>query len=251
MFLADASVKEIFEVKPQIHKITLITPETARITEPGQFVNVRVSETHYPLLRRPFSICDASGETITLLFNLYGEGTRMLAHLKPGDSVNLIGPLGNGFKSDKNIKIHIFVAGGMGVAPFPLLRKRVEGDVHTFIGGRSSREIIELDLPNREIATEDGSLGFKGNVVELLERKLGGKELRDVMFYGCGPTAMLRSLKEFCLKHKFPCQVSTECAMACGFGICQGCPIESSAEPGNYKLVCKDGPVFNIEDIIL
>ena len=251
MFLSDASIKEIFEVKPQIHKIILNIPEIASIAEPGQFVNVRVSETHYPLLRRPFSICDSAGETITLLFNLSGEGTRMLAHLKAGDSVNLIGPLGKGFRTDPEINNHIFVGGGMGVAPFPFLKRRLEGNIHTFIGGRSSKEIIELDLPDTEIATEDGSVGFRGNVIELLERNLGGMEQKEVMLYGCGPTAMLRALKEFCMKYKLPCQVSTECAMACGFGICQGCPTVSAKEPGTYKLVCKDGPVFDIEEIIL
>lgn len=251
MFLADASVKEIFEVKPRIHKIILNQPEAAKIAEPGQFINIRVSETHYPLLRRPFSICDAEGETITLLFNLLGEGTRMLAHLKPGDSVNIMGPLGKGFKPVKGIKNQIFIAGGMGAAPFPLLARRTEGKISTFIGGKSSREIIELDLPNREIATEDGSAGFKGNVIELLEEKISGKPPEDVMIYGCGPTGMLRALKTFCEKHNFVCQVSTECAMACGFGICQGCPTVSATEPGGYKLVCKDGPVFDIKEIVL
>jgi len=249
LFLADAIVNKVFEVKPGIHKIVINFPGLPLKSEPGQFVNVRVSETHYPLLRRPFSICDSEKDTISLLFNLMGEGTRMLAHLKEGDKINLLGPLGNGFRINNSVKKHIFVAGGMGVAPFPFLKRKLDGKISTFLGGRSSKEIIELGLPNTEIATDDGSLGFKGNVIELMESRLSPDDLNAAVIYGCGPTAMLRALKKFSIKNDAVCQVSTECAMACGFGICQGCPTESTE--GGYKLVCKDGPVFDVREIVL
>jgi len=106
-------------------------------------------------------------------------------------------------------------------------------------------------LKNVKEATEDGSRGFKGNVIQLLENNIELLKSRKIKIFACGPTAMLKSLKDFCTKNDFDCEVSTECAMACGFGICQGCPIESTTEKEKYLLVCKDGPVFNIKDVVI
>jgi len=106
-------------------------------------------------------------------------------------------------------------------------------------------------MKNIKVSTDDGSLGFKGNVVELLAQNADIFNLKKVKVFACGPNAMLSTLKEFCLQHNLECEASTECVMACGFGICQGCPIESSNNQDKYLLVCKDGPVFNIRDIII
>lgn len=106
-------------------------------------------------------------------------------------------------------------------------------------------------MKNITIATDDGSLGFKGNVVELLNENIEVLNKSKIKIFACGPNAMLRALKDFCIKNNVECEASTECAMACGFGICQGCPIESTKNSEKYLLVCKDGPVFNVRDVII
>ena len=124
-------------------------------------------------------------------------------------------------------------------------------NILSFIGGRTKDDVITYNLKNVNQASDDGSLGFKGNVVQLLENNLEQLKAQKIKMFACGPTVMLRALKEFCVKNEFECEVSTECAMACGFGICQGCPIESTAQSDKYLLVCKDGPVFNIKDVVI
>ena len=122
--------------------------------------------------------------------------------------------------------------------------------VFSLVGGRSEEHLVTYGMKNIYISTDDGSNGLKGNVVQLAEKlkdKFVGKK---VQFFACGPNAMLKALKEFCLVNNFECQISTESAMACGFGICQGCPIPA-AEEDKYYLICKDGPVFNAKDVIL
>ena len=106
-------------------------------------------------------------------------------------------------------------------------------------------------MRNVKVSTDDGSLGFKGNVVELLQQELSSYEYSKIKIFGCGPTAMLRSLRGFTIKNNIECEVSTECAMACGFGICMGCPTESAKQNDKYLLVCKDGPVFNVKDVVI
>ncbi|RPI75307.1 MAG: dihydroorotate dehydrogenase electron transfer subunit, partial [Ignavibacteriales bacterium] len=139
------------------------------------------------------------------------------------------------------------------VAPFPYFVKEIgnKKDICTFIGGRTYKDIITYKMKNFTISTDDGSLGIKGNVVELVEQNIKKFNSQQVKVFACGPNAMLRSLKELCISHNIDCEVSTECAMACGFGICQGCPIESVKNPEKYMLVCKDGPVFNIKDVVI
>jgi dihydroorotate dehydrogenase electron transfer subunit len=220
---------------------------------PGQFLNIRVTNRTAPLLRRPFSVCDVVGDHLYLMFNILGEGTNMMAHKPIGSELDILGPLGNGFNLDGNYEIAVIVAGGLGVAPFPFVTRMLEGKkrILSFVGGRSEHDVITYNLKNVKIASDDGSVGFKGNVVQLLERNLDLIQSQKIKVFACGPNVMLRVLKEFCLKHELDCEVSTECAMACGFGICQGCPIESTTNTDSYLLVCKDGPVFNIKDVVI
>ena len=111
--------------------------------------------------------------------------------------------------------------------------------------------MITYGLENCIVSSDDGSVGFKGNVVQSLENNLDKIDISTSKVFACGPNAMLRVLKDFCIKHNLDCEVSTECAMACGFGICQGCPIESTSNSDKYLLVCKDGPVFNVKDVVI
>jgi dihydroorotate dehydrogenase electron transfer subunit len=223
------------------------------LIKPGQFLNIRVSENTFPLLRRPFSVCDVEGENIFLMFNILGEGTKILSHKHKGDLVDILGPLGNGFNLDGDYKTAIIVAGGLGAAPFPYLTRVIKNkkDIMSFVGGRTKQDVITYGLDNCILSSDDGSIGYKGNVVQSLQDNLSKIDAGSSKIFACGPNAMLRVLKDICLKHNLDCEVSTECAMACGFGICQGCPIESTSDSEKYLLVCKDGPVFNVKDVVI
>lgn len=253
MFICSAQVRKIIPLENNIFLLEVHCPEIASTIQPGQFLNVRVSETNAPLLRRPFSVCDVQGDSLLLMFNILGEGTKLLAKKHIGESLNILGPLGNGFNLTGNFETAIIVAGGLGSAPFPFVIKNIDDKINVkcFVGGKSSHDVIQYGMKNIKISTDDGSLGFKGNVVELLQNELPKEEFPKVKMFGCGPTAMLRNLKEFVMNNDIECEVSTECAMACGFGICVGCPIEATQQKEKYLLVCKDGPVFNVRDIVL
>ena len=187
------------------------------------------------------------------MFNIMGEGTSILAHKPIGSDLDILGPLGNGFNLNGNYETAVIVAGGLGAAPFPFVTRELDGrkNILSFIGGRTKDDVITYNLKNVKEASDDGSFGFKGNVVQLLENNLEILKSKKIKIFACGPTVMLRALKDFCIKNHFDCEASTECAMACGFGICQGCPIESTADKEKYLLVCKDGPVFNIKDVVI
>jgi dihydroorotate dehydrogenase electron transfer subunit len=251
--IVNAILKDIVELENNIFIQRLYAPEISSKVKPGQFVNIRVSETIYPLLRRPFSVCDCEDGNIFIMFNVFGEGTKMLASKKPECTIDTLGPLGNGFNLSGDYDTAVIVAGGLGAAPFPFLLREL-GDnkrVICFVGGRTHKDIITYRMKNVYISTDDGSMGKKGNVVELLEENIELLKRDKIKIFACGPNAMLRALKEFTVKNDFECEASTECAMACGFGICQGCPIESTKQKDKYLLVCKDGPVFNVRDVVI
>jgi dihydroorotate dehydrogenase electron transfer subunit len=253
LFIVNSPVVETKQVHENIFIQKIHSPEIAQKVKPGQFLNIRVSQTTFPLLRRPFSVCDVEGENIYLMFNILGEGTKILARKINGETVDILGPLGNGFNLDDKYDLAIIVAGGLGAAPFPFVTRSIknEKNILTFVGGRTEQDVITYGLENCVLSSDDGSIGFKGNVVQSFEQNLDKINITTSKVFACGPTAMLRALKDFCIKHNLDCEVSTECAMACGFGICQGCPIESTEQSDKYLLVCKDGPVFNVRDVLI
>lgn len=253
MQIIKAPVDSVTKLENNILLLRIFVPEIAKTIYPGQFINIRVSDSTNPLLRRPFSVCDVEGDYIYILFNIYGEGTKLLSNKKPGDMIDLLGPLGHGFNLTNDHDTVVIAAGGIGSAPFPFMT-RIIGDskeIITFLGGRSKHDLITYGLKNILISTDDGSMGSKGNVVELIKDNINLLKGKNIKIFACGPNTMLSALKVFCLENNFNCEVSTECSMACGFGICQGCPIEAVNRPEQYYLVCKDGPVFNIKDIII
>lgn len=244
---------ETVEVHKNIFIQKIFSPEISSLANPGQFLNVRVTDSIYPLLRRPFSVCDVQGDHIYLMYNILGEGTKLLAHKREGDLIDILGPLGNGFNLDGNYQTAVIVAGGLGAAPFPFVTRRIpeNKNIITFIGGRSKLDVIKYGMKNIHTCSDDGSEGMKGNVIDLLKNHIDELRKTKVKILGCGPNVMLRALKNVCIENNFECEVSTECAMACGFGICQGCPIESGKYQDTYLLVCKDGPVFNVKDVLI
>lgn len=252
MIISNARVVDLTQIENKVYLLKLHCPRLTETAKPGQFVNVRISENDYPLLRRPFSICDVDGENFFLMFNIHGEGTKSLARKRPNDTVDVLGPLGNGFDFDDDFDLAMIVAGGLGVAPFPFLTRLIKSNkkIKSFIGGKSEHDILTYNLIDTHIATDDGSIGFHGNVVQLFIHEFEKIKTKKIKVFACGPSAMLRALQKFCTENNILTELSTECAMACGFGICQGCPIESTKHPDQYLLVCKDGPVFNAKDVV-
>jgi len=248
----DTIVESVEEIQTNIFLLKVSAPSIAAEAKPGQFCNVKVNVQKSPLLRRPFSICEVDTDTITFMFNLVGVGTEILSQKKKGDILNIIGPLGNGFNFKGDYKNAIIIAGGIGAAPFPFLLENLGDDknVFCFVGGRTKDDLILYKMKNIFTSTDDGSEGFSGNVVQLLQSKISEYDKNETKIFACGPTPMLSAISEFSINENIKCEISTESVMACGFGICQGCVIESRKKDG-FVLVCKDGPVFNAEDVKL
>ncbi len=228
--------------------LTLQHPGTLPAIRPGQFVEVLVEGEPQVMLRRPFGVHDVDSEknTIRLLIQQVGKGTRHLAGLRVGDRLNVILPLGNGFELQG--KKVLLVGGGAGTAPLLLLARRLHEqgiDTTILLGGRTA-ELVPVQEPfaalgRLAIATDDGSLGEKGMVTQ---HSLFSVEYDHI--YCCGPTPMMKAVARHAWQHKIPCHVSLENMMACGVGACLCCVVETDA--GN-KRVCKEGPVFDIADL--
>jgi len=226
------------------------TPSLARVAKPGQFVMVRCGEGHDPLLRRPLSIhkTDDSGG-VALLFEVVGRGTSWLSQRVPGDLVDLMGPLGNGFSVQPDAKDLLLVAGGIGIAPLVFLAemaRKIGKGVDMLPGAQTAALLYPRDhLPQISIvdgSTDDGSVGIKGPVTGLIDRYI---EQADQVF-ACGPIAMYKAMAGLdCLKGK-SVQISLEVMMACGIGACYGCTVKTR---NGLKQVCQDGPVFELSDI--
>ena len=253
------------EIAPGYFRMVLDAPYIAKHAKPGQFVQVRCSDGVEPLLRRPFSIHRVAVignrlSVIEILYEVIGKGTEILSKKNKGDFVDVLGPLGNGFSLPSAISHKpsaILIAGGIGVAPLVFLAEelaRKKARTIVLIGARTKNLILcKKDLKKIgtevHIATDDGSHGCKGFVSELFQKVLRttNNEQRTTI-YACGPTPMLKCIADMCKGQKLKCQVSLEEMMACGIGACLGCAVK--VKGGGYKLACKDGPVFNADEII-
>jgi dihydroorotate dehydrogenase electron transfer subunit len=248
-------VQSCSEVAAKTFLLRFVSSEIAASARPGQFVNVLTYETGKdPLLRRPFSIARVDGDIIELLFSAIGAGTNLLSRKQTGEMIDVLGPLGQSFRVDAEYDTAIIAAGGIGAAPFPFLTKdllRLSKRIETFLGFRNAAQIITSHLENIHLATDDGSEGFHGTVVQLLESFIDRANLGKVKIFACGPTAMLKALSDLAKSKSICCEVSLEGHMACGVGLCQGCPVERAGDGAKYALVCKDGPVFLTTEIIL
>ncbi|OGX24513.1 MAG: hypothetical protein A2Y03_03420 [Omnitrophica WOR_2 bacterium GWF2_38_59] len=219
---------------------------------PGQFIHVRINDMLDPFFRRPFSIFRAK-ENIEVLYEVVGDGTRILSSKKKGDVVDIIGPLGKGFRlPPKKIKQVVMIAGGVGVAPFLALSdelKKMNYELLLLYGGRTKEHIFNMKEYKANgcrvsVTTDDGSVGIKGRVSKLYSTIKDDPQTTYI--YTCGPKPMMASVKEFAEKHGIDGQVSCEEVMACGVGVCKGCSTDTTS---GYKTVCYDGPVFDIKDI--
>ena len=238
----------------EILELTFVSEYLASVAKPGQFINIRVGE-NFPLLRRPFSIFSIDGNNVSIVFNVIGTGTKVLARKRNGDTIDVLCPCGINFLSfvDDTFETAIFVAGGIGVAPFPFLTKNFPKNkkIVTYLGGRHKELIVEKNLTNVKIATDDGSLGFKGTVLDLIKDDFAKNNYNNVRFFLCGPTRMMKAVADFAKGIGAECYASLECDMACGIGLCQGCNIEMIGGEKKYKLVCKEGTIFETQTVKL
>ena len=219
--------------------------------KPGQFVQVKVDGSPDTFLRRPISLHDVdySNRRVSLLIQVLGKGSETLSKLLPSDSLNLIFPLGNSFSEPFKDDRVLLVGGGTGIAPLYFLGKHIKSigiNPSFLLGFRNSSRIILVDefrnIGNVYLTTEDGSSGEKGYVTE-------HSILADGYFnriYCCGPDAMMHSVARYCSERNISCEVSLENLMACGFGICLCCIVETKR--GNL-CTCTEGPVFNIKEL--
>ena len=241
------------EVAQGIHLLRLECPDIARTAEPGQFVNIKAADALWgPFLRRPFSISDVDGDVLELLFNVIGSGTKLLASKRAGDVLDLIGPLGKPFGCTDDFSTAVMVGGGLGFAPFPFLHRTITQrgrDAIVIVGARSAAQVYTGQIDHPEIATDDGSQGFHGTTVDLLRKLFRERTIDRPKVFGCGPTPMLRALSAAAQDIDVPCEISLEGDMACGIGICQGCPVETSGGSRTYALVCTDGPTFECREV--
>ncbi len=228
------------------HVLTFDDPEGSA-AQPGQFTMVRGAEWgDAPLLPRPMSYLTA-GNTPSILIKVIGEGTLRMGRAEPGEPFTLLGPLGEPWRTPAANRRQVLVAGGVGVAPLVFLARalRAAGGPKpiALYGGRTARDLpLDDDLAELcelHVTTEDGSKGTRGRVTDVLGELLGP----DREVFTCGPDRMMAKVAELCATRDVPCEVSLETPMACGYGVCLGCPVPTV--DGAYLYACTQGPCID------
>lgn len=247
-----AKIVSVKEIDTAIFEIWLEDKLVAVNAIPGQFINLYCNESTR-ILPRPISICEIDKENgrLRIVFRVVGTGTDEFSKLKEGDTVEILGPLGNGFTMEKDDAI--LIGGGIGIPPMLELAKQLDCKKTIVLGYRDSLFLKEEfeKYGDVYVSTEDGSAGTKGNVIDAIkENNIKGK-----VIYACGPKPMLRGVKEYALANNCVAQISMEERMACGIGACLACVCGSSEKDShsnvNNKRVCKDGPVFYAQEVEL
>jgi dihydroorotate dehydrogenase electron transfer subunit len=264
---AAIEVRENLLLARQTYRIRLHCPELARAIRPGQFLMIRLPGHSDPLLGRPFAlydtVLDETGQpsTVDVVYLVVGKLTGLLAMLRPGDRIEIWGPLGNGFPDFHDLDHIALVAGGIGQTPFlahvrDLLGSRGYGGrpprrmaqrVSLYYGVRTADLVAGVEDfraagASVHLASDDGTLGFRGFVTQLLETQEPPQH-----FVGCGPEPMLRALAKLARRWGVPCHLSLETPMACGVGICFSCVTRiRTAEGWDYRRVCVEGPIFDV-----
>jgi len=246
-------VQSVERLSRFLYRLTLEAPLIAAEAQPGQFVMVACGPTLDPLLRRPISIHQCSDDgCLQLVFKVVGRGTRLLSEIRAGQTLDLLGPLGRGFRLATGPVA--LIGGGIGIAPLLFLAKTLmqtnqgTASFRVLLGAQNGEELEPLAAAfatmgcEVELATDDGSLGRHGLITDLLPAHLPGLSTA----YACGPHPMMAAVAKLCAAAEVACEVSLEAHMACGLGACLGCAVEGA--DGRYKHVCKHGPVFKAEE---
>lgn len=262
-----ARIAENKKVAPGFYRMRIESAYLAKNTRPGQFFKVRCSDLNDPLLRRPLGANRILKNGIEMLYEVVGRGTELLSGKKAGEYLDIMGPLGNGFdlKLTPNPQppTPILIAGGIGVAPLLALAEKIVNSfelgveskkkkIYVLIGAKTKNHILcEPEFRKLGcrvfVSTEDGSKGKKGLVTGLLSFLLSTISSEPSTIYACGPDPMLKATSNMAHLMNIPCQVSLDERMACGVGVCLGCPVKIKGQ--EYKMVCKDGPVFDSKEI--
>lgn len=235
-------------IAKDIYSMWISTKAIAREAKPGQFVSVYTKDASR-LLPRPISLCeiDREKDALRIVYRIAGDGTREFSRLRAGDTIDILGPLGNGFPLEEaKGKRVMLMGGGIGIPPMLETAKAIQGEKIIVSGYRDELFLTEeLNAAGQlYLATEDGSAGTKGNVLDAAK----ANRLEADLIFACGPTPMLRAIKAYALDKGIPCWVSMEEKMACGIGACLACVCKSAEVDGHSqvhnKRICKDGPVF-------
>lgn len=241
------------KVSKRFFQLSLDAKSLLKKSLAGQFIHLKISDTLKPFLRRPFSIYRAQ-KTLNILYDVVGDGTAMLSMRKKGDVIDCLGPLGTAFSlPPKNIKQIVMIAGGVGIAPFLALTDTLKKKGYRLVllyGGRGKDQCFSMKEFQKNgccvhVATDDGSVGKKGRINVLFSKI----DLREPTYlYTCGPKPMIACVQDFARQNHLKGQASLEEVMACGVGTCLGCSIKTKK---GYKTVCNDGPVFDLDEVIL
>ncbi len=228
----------------ELKLLSFFEPTIALTSKPGQFVEIGIPGCALP---KPFSIMNTQKFGIVeILYQVVGVGTTILSKMKEGEEITVLGPLGNGFSIDEETENCYLIGGGTGIAPVLFFANYYEDKIKSklFLGARTKNLLPDTSLlpEGVEISTDDGTLGFSGNVVELM----AGKLLAPAPVYSCGPKPMLKSILDFTNTWKTKIEFSLETYMGCGIGGCLGCQIETKS---GQKHVCTDGPVFPASEV--
>jgi len=239
------------------------SPELASGMRPAQFFMIGIPGAA-TLLRRPYSVCGLPGTfedrpdgAVQVLYKVVGHGTGLLSSLAPGAPLTVLGPLGNGFTPPDDPEVTpLFVAGGIGSAPFPALAASYEGRFPKPVmiyGARGAGDLALSDWfgerTEMDISTDDGSVGHHGRLTDPLIARLDREPQRKFKMYVCGPEPMLEAVGKIAVQRGIPCELSLEAHMACGFGVCLGCvvPVRRADETTGYDRVCMEGPVMSAD----
>lgn len=233
------------EIAENIYSMWIRTEQIAAHAKAGQFVSVYCNDGSR-LLPRPISICEINKEeaSLRLVYRVAGKGTDEFSRFHTGAKVRILGPLGNGFPKQK--KSAFLIGGGIGIPPMLELAKELDCEKKIILGFRDELFLMDEFRAQGEVyvATEDGSAGVKGNVLDAIHEN----KLKADIIYACGPTPMLRALKEYAAENEIECWISMEERMACGIGACLACVCKSKEKDAhsnvNNKRICKEGPVF-------
>lgn len=284
MFQVKSKVVFNEKLNEDSYRMLIHSPEIALEAKPGQFLMVRVTELNDPLFRRPFSIFrrrkvepDALG--IEIVYKIVGRATGLMSKIKPGYRLDVIGPLGHGFELCKDKKTHILIGGGTGIASLFMLGEEISKqhdlDLIILIGAKNKDSVIlegEFRSLNAQVmvSTDDGTYGYNGLVTEMFLDLIEKKRVPpDCAIYASGPESMLKHIVLICKKFDMDGQIAMERRMMCGFGACLSCVCKIDPDrvskkrdlnsshiqiiPGSkfgYALTCKDGPVFDINEVI-
>ncbi len=246
------------KVAKDIYKMVLQFEDMPSEIKGGQFVHVKLNDSAH-ILRRPFCICDYDMErkTIDVFYAVVGEGTKILSEYTTGERLQAMLPLGNGYMPSKDVRKVVLLGGGMGSAVLPAIPTTYPNlEYYTYLGfANKDKVILENEMAGKSkdivVATDDGSYGKKGFVTNILAEDID--RIRPDVVFCCGPEVMYKALKKSLDGHNVPIVVSLEARMGCGIGACLvcNCKVRRAGEEETYVRVCIEGPVMNLDEVVL